>query len=419
MDDLAALVVQTREGNTDSFTEIVRRFQDMAVAYSYSLLGDRHLAEDAAQEAFLESYLCLAQLREPAAFPGWFRRIVFKQCDRQIRRREESVVLLDDDQKELGQTDEVEKRETKETVRAAINTLREHERTPVLLYYLGGHSQQEVADFLDVPVTTIKKRLFSARERLREKLMDTVVDTLRETRPSRDLKFTESVVEMLRAARSGDIDGVKELLLQNKQLLTARDWLGNSALIIAVNSGHESIAQLLFAAGVRPDFHEAAAIGDTDRLRELVEEDGKLLDQVSAEGFTALGLAAHFGHLETTRWLIDHGANVNEVSRHPLQVTPLHAALFGKQVETARLLIESGANVNIQRGGSGWPRAGWTALHYAAGFGFTELIPLLIERGANQNCLDEKLQTPRDVAISEKQNVAVELLSFSDVMELQ
>ena len=410
MEDLASLVVLTREGNEDSFAEIVRRFQDMAVAYSYSILGDRYLAEDASQEAFLESYRCLAQLREPAAFPGWFRKIVFKQCDRQLRRRGLTLADSADAGEQPSQVEALERQETKENVWAAINTLAEHERTPVLMYYLGGHSQQEVADFLDVPVTTVKKRLFSARQRLREQLMDLVVDTLRETRPSRDSTFANRVVEMLQAARRGDIEKVKALLLQDAKLLTARDWLGNSALIIAVNSGHEAIAELLFSAGVQADVHEAAAIGDTNRVQQLVRKNSDLLDAFSSEGFTPLALAAHFGQVETTRWLIDRGANMNAVSNHPLHVTPLHAALFGRKIATARLLIESGADVNIARGGVDWPRAGWTALHYAAGFGFTELIPLLLEHGADQSCLDEKQKTPLQVAIEEQQTEAANML---------
>jgi len=410
MEDIASLVELTRQGNEDSFAEIVRRFQDMAVAYSYSILRDRYLAEDAAQEAFLESYLCLAQLREAAAFPGWFRKIVFKQCDRQIRRRGLSMSELDETAQQPSQLEELELQETKENVWAAINNLREHERTPVLMYYLGGHSQQEVADFLDVPVTTIKKRLFSARQRLREKLMDFAIDILRETRPSRDSKFAECVVEMLQAARRGDSERVKALLLQNDKLLTARDWLGNSALIIAVNSGHKAVAELLFAAGVKPDVHEAAAIGDSGSVKRLVDDGPERLERPSVEGFVPLCLAAHFGHVETTRGLIEHGANMNVVSKHPLQVTPLHAALFGKQIATARLLIESGADVNIQRGGAGWPRAGWTALHYAAGFGFTELIPLLLDHGADQSHLDEQSNTPLDVAIQEQQIEAANML---------
>jgi hypothetical protein len=79
----------------DAYGEIVRRFQDMAVGYAHALLGDFHLAEDAAQEAFLRAYLDLGKLHESAAFPGWFRRIVFKHCDRVRRKKTLHAVPLD------------------------------------------------------------------------------------------------------------------------------------------------------------------------------------------------------------------------------------------------------------------------------------------------------------------------------------
>ena len=418
MEDLAALVISARDGDAEAYGYIVKRFQDMAVGYGYSLLGDLNLAEDAAQEAFLEAYLCLPNLREPAAFPGWFRRIVFKQCDRLTRGR--SIVfepLKSAAEHPSSFSDQVavlERREMRDQVWAAIDSLPDHERETVTLFYIGGYSQQEVSEFLGVPASTIRKRLFSARRRLREILMDIVADSLRSQRPSRDERFAASVLEMLTAARNGDVTRVGELLRQNRRLLTARDWLGNTALIIAVNSGHTAVAELLFKAGVRPDIHEAAAIGSTERVGELLLEDAGRLDSFSAEGFTPLALAAHFGHRETTEYLLAQKANANIVSLHPLQVTPLHAALFGRRIETALLLIEGGADVNIRRGGKGWPRAGWTALHYAAGFGLIDLIDPLIARGADLSVTDDQGLTPLDVAIEDRQDQSAEKLRQAD-----
>lgn len=411
---LTSLVISAREGDADAFSAVVRRFQDMAVGYGYSLLGNLHLAEDAAQEAFLEAYLCLQQLREPAAFPGWFRRIVFKHCDRLARGKAGKLEPLESVQEKASptpnQVQAMEQREMNSQVWAAIDSLPEHERATVMLYYLSGYSQAEVGEFLDVPVTAIKKRLFSARQRLRELLMDVVADTLRESRPSQDERFAASVIEMLNAARTGDVGRVKELLEQNRRLLTARDWLGNTALILAVNSGHQAVAELLFKAGVQPDIHEAAAIGQTERVAALLQEDASLLNTYSEEGFTPLGLAAHFGHFETTRFLLDQGANASAVARHRLQVTPLHSALFGRQVETARLLIEYGSDVNAKRGGQGWPRSGWTALHYVAGYGLVELIEPLLANGADLESVDDAGCTPLRVAIDNHQKLAAELL---------
>ena len=94
----------------------------------------------------------------------------------------------------------------------AIGSLPDHEREAMVLYYTSGCSQNEVAEFLDVPVTTIKKRLYSARNRLREMLIDLVEDSLRERRPSRDELFATRVIDILKAARSGDAAKVKQLL---------------------------------------------------------------------------------------------------------------------------------------------------------------------------------------------------------------
>ncbi len=75
-------VVRAQGGDTAAFDALVRRFRDMAVGYAYSILRDFHAAEDAAQEAFIQAYYDLETLREPGAFPAWFRRVVFKHCDR-------------------------------------------------------------------------------------------------------------------------------------------------------------------------------------------------------------------------------------------------------------------------------------------------------------------------------------------------
>jgi RNA polymerase sigma factor (sigma-70 family) len=403
MDALEVIVTRARDGEAEAFGILVRRFQDMAVGYGYSILHDFQLAEDAAQEAFFEAYRTFSKLREPAAFAGWFRRIVFKQCDRITRRRAVATIPLDTAQ-DLGAVASGFSRtgdedERKAEVFEAMRELPEHERSTMTLFYIGGYSMDEVATFLEVPVSTVKGRLHSARERLRTMLLDTVADDLRARRPSRNESFATTIVDLLKAARAGDIERVKTLLKADPRLLVARDPMGNTALIIAVNSGHDALADLLFDAGVEPGLHEAAAIGDSDRVRAALVRDAPLLDTDSPEGFTPLALAAHFGHLEVMRLLIDRGADVNRIATHRLAVTPLHAALFGRQVDAALLLIERGADVTLARGGSGWKRAGWTPLHYAAGMGFSTLVQPLLDRGADPTRADEEGKTPLDVAI--------------------
>ena len=83
----ASLVEKAKAGDIDAFGELVTRFQDMACGCAYAVLGDFHLAQDAAQEAFLEAYRSLPRIEDPNAFPGWFRRIVLHRCNRLTRRK--------------------------------------------------------------------------------------------------------------------------------------------------------------------------------------------------------------------------------------------------------------------------------------------------------------------------------------------
>ena len=96
MEHLREALEQAKAGDVDGFAVLVERFQDMAVGYSYSILGDFHLAEDAAQEAFLEAYPNLHKVYGPEAFPSWFKRIVFKHCDRILRRKTIAATRLDE-----------------------------------------------------------------------------------------------------------------------------------------------------------------------------------------------------------------------------------------------------------------------------------------------------------------------------------
>ena len=192
-------VVLVQQGNPAAFDRIVEHFEDMAVGYAYSLLGDFQLAEDAAQEAFLEAYFCLANLQHPGAFPAWFRKIVFKQCDRITRRKQHLTIPLESTVempcREPSPLETVMQQETQESVLSAINALPQLERTVTSLAYINGYSLAEVGDFLDVPVSTVKNRLHTARKQLKERMVGLVEETMRSHAPGDD--FRRQVAKVL------------------------------------------------------------------------------------------------------------------------------------------------------------------------------------------------------------------------------
>ena len=79
---ISSLVVRAQTGDRATYDRIVHRFKDMAVGYARSLLGDFHLAENGAQEAFIGAWTEWPKQRDPVAFSGWFRRMVFMRCSR-------------------------------------------------------------------------------------------------------------------------------------------------------------------------------------------------------------------------------------------------------------------------------------------------------------------------------------------------
>jgi ankyrin repeat protein len=129
------------------------------------------------------------------------------------------------------------------------------------------------------------------------------------------------------------------------------------------------------------DVFEAAAIGDVDRLRVLLDGDPALATAWSEDGFTPLHFAAFFGHPEAAKLLVDRGADLDARSTNAqfaLDAAPLHSASAAGQLEVCVVLLDAGADVNaVQHGG-------YTALLDAAANQNEELMEFLLERGADR-----------------------------------
>jgi len=201
--ELHTLIEQTRAGQQAAYEQIVRRFQDMAVGYAASLLNDYHLAEDAAQEAFISAYLNLNKLNDAEAFPGWFRQIVRSQCRRMQRRIALPVVEIEQaeqiaDASADPQADFSAGQE-RDLLIEALQVLSERDRSIVMLFYISDFTQKEIAAFLGVPSSTINNRLHLSRKRLQGKLKKMSTANVRAKRPSHDETFAHSVQKRLQS----------------------------------------------------------------------------------------------------------------------------------------------------------------------------------------------------------------------------
>jgi uncharacterized protein len=165
-----------------------------------------------------------------------------------------------------------------------------------------------------------------------------------------------------------------------------------SEILQAVYEGDEARVAVLLAEDPELDVFEAAALGRTERIRELIEADPKLVGVWADDGFTPLHLAAFFRHPDAARLLVEHGAEVDPPARNEMRVTPLHSAAAASNTDTAALLLKRGADPNARQQG------GFTPIHAAAQNGNDELAKLLLARGADPRSPTDDGRTASDFA---------------------
>lgn len=199
-------------------------------------------------------------------------------------------------------------------------------------------------------------------------------------------------MDALEAVQKKDLASLRRLLREDPRRAEARTPQGLSILQLACYHRFSQGVEALLAAGAQPDVWAAATLGDTARVREHVTADRALLEKPGPDGFTPLHLAAHFGHLDTMRALLNLGAAPGVVGGPALVNTPLHAALAGGQTAAARMLLDAGASVDARDHG------GHTPLHVAAASGSEEGVALLLARGADPDATSHEGKRPVDFA---------------------
>lgn len=198
--------------------------------------------------------------------------------------------------------------------------------------------------------------------------------------------------DLIAAVIAGDADQVKSIVSADPTLASTHDGDGVSVLMLSRYRSIRDVTDALLAAGPDLDIHEAAALGYIDRLRERLEEDPTRVGSFSADGYTALHLAAFFAKPEAARVLLEAGAPVDAVARNETRVQPLHSPAAGRQTEIGRLLLAAGADVNARQAG------GFTPLHAAAQNGDPEMVELFLSAGADTAATTDDRRTSADIA---------------------
>jgi len=179
------MVQKAKGGDLEAFGALVDHYRDMVYGASYAVLGNFHDAQDTAQEAFVQAWQKLNALKDCGAFPGWLYRITRNLSLDRARRSRESTESIDDvartvpDPENKGPRQCAEQQELHESVLDAIRSLSEPNRLATTLFYINGYSIEEVAEFLEVPSGTVKRRLHDSRAQLQERMVEMVEETLK------------------------------------------------------------------------------------------------------------------------------------------------------------------------------------------------------------------------------------------------
>ena len=167
--------------NAEAFGEIVKRWERKIFALCFGMLGSEADARDATQEAFIAAYRNLANFRGEAKVSSWLHRIAVNQCltiKRRAKTRSEDFLSEDESAEDttfiapahLSPSRTTEQKERLTLIRQAVGSLPVDLRQVIVMKEFEEMTFQQISDTLDLPLSTVKSRLYAALKQLRSKL---------------------------------------------------------------------------------------------------------------------------------------------------------------------------------------------------------------------------------------------------------
>jgi RNA polymerase sigma-70 factor, ECF subfamily len=167
----AVLVEHAMARQPGAFEVLVEKYQPLVLAYTRQLLDSIPEAEDVAQETFLRAFQELNSLREPARFGAWLKSIAWRECRGWVRKqqaarrhRQQAARVNPAYFDPLCELEPEVEDPWLRRLAQTIDDLSEGKKAVLALFYLRNLSHEMIADFLGIPLGTVKRRLFEARQ---------------------------------------------------------------------------------------------------------------------------------------------------------------------------------------------------------------------------------------------------------------
>lgn len=179
--EVAALVRRAQAGDREALGRLVEQFQRTVHAICLRRLGNPSEAAELTQEVFLHVMRRIDQLREPERFAGWLRQVAVRMAINRATRRTpppsvETAVLEGATGRRDDPLDALITRERARRLYEGLARLKSLDRETLVAFYIQGQSLVEMAERLDAPLGTIKRRLHTARKRLKAELQAVAAD---------------------------------------------------------------------------------------------------------------------------------------------------------------------------------------------------------------------------------------------------
>jgi RNA polymerase sigma-70 factor (ECF subfamily) len=193
VNDDSQLIDEALAGNSASFGELVRRYQDRLYNTMFHIVHCAEEAQDVVQEAFVQAFVKLETFQRTSAFYTWLYRIAFNTAVSRKRRQRPTVSVEQTRQASGAEPidgraaphERLEQEERVAQVRAALAAISEEHRAILVLREMDGCDYETIAQMLDLPVGTVRSRLHRARAQLRDQLEELLRTELEESAAER------------------------------------------------------------------------------------------------------------------------------------------------------------------------------------------------------------------------------------------
>ncbi len=177
--DTKDLIRRCQRGDQMALGALIRRYQNYVYRLCFMVMRNEQDAEDMTQETFIRAARALPrfEIREGASFEAWLYRIAVNRCRSRMRRKWYQVLPWPDPAPPLEMEPEKQpdrqlmRDQRRDEIMDVIDTLGEKHRLVVILRYYAGLSNEEIAQALGIPSGTVRSRLYTARQRLKDRLL--------------------------------------------------------------------------------------------------------------------------------------------------------------------------------------------------------------------------------------------------------